>query len=157
VLTELWNMVIVNPLLNSLVFIYGLVGNYGVAILIFTVLIKLFTLPFSMQQQKAMKAQAAVQPELQALQKKHGKDKQRYQQEMMKLYKERGINPLGGCLPMLIPWPIFLAFYQSVSSVMSFRSTLCRLLPATCLSRRRSSGSTWRGLIPSTSCLRLLS
>jgi len=119
VLTALWNLIIVNPLLNLLVFIYSIVGNYGVAILLFTVFIKVVTLPFSMQQQKAMKKQAAVAPELEVLKKKYGKDQQKYQQEMMKIYKERGINPLGGCLPMLIPWPIFVAFYQSVQSVMS--------------------------------------
>lgn len=118
-LTDLWNLIIVNPMMNTLVFIYSLIGNYGIAILIFTILIKLITLPFSIQQMKAMKAQTAAQPELQALQKKYGKDQQRYQQEMMKLYKEKGINPLGGCLPMLIPWPLFLAFYQSVQSLMS--------------------------------------
>jgi YidC/Oxa1 family membrane protein insertase len=118
-LTQLFNLVIVNPLLNILVFIYSLIGNYGVAILIFTVLIKLVTLPFSVQQQKSMRNQQAVQPELAALQKKYAKDKEKLAQEQMKLYKEKGINPLGGCLPMLIPWPIFIAFYQSVQSVMS--------------------------------------
>lgn len=134
-LTDLWNLIIVNPMMNTLVFIYSLVGNYGIAILIFTLLIKGITLPFSLQQMKAMKAQTAAQPELQALQKKYGKDKQRYQQEMMKLYKEKGINPLGGCLPMLIPWPLFVAFYQSVQSLMStqpeqFMALSQHLLPA---------------------------
>lgn len=118
-ITELWNLLIVNPLLNTLVFIYSVVGSYGVAIIIFTLLMKLITLPFSLQQQRAMKAQAALAPEIQALQKKYAKDRERLSQEQMKLYKEKGINPLGGCLPMLIPWPLFIAFYQSVSSVMS--------------------------------------
>ena len=117
--TDLWNLVIVNPMMNILVFIYSLIGNYGVAIIIFTILLKLVTLPFSLQQMKSMKRQAEVQPEIQALQKKYGKDKEKLSQEQMKLYKERGINPLGGCLPMLIPWPLFLAFYQSVNTVMS--------------------------------------
>lgn len=118
-LTALWNALIVNPLLNTLVFIYSIVGNYGVAIIIFTILIKVVTLPFTLQQTKAMRKQAALQPELQALQKKYGKDKEKYAQAQMQLYKERGINPLGGCLPMLIPWPIFVAFYQSITNVMS--------------------------------------
>jgi YidC/Oxa1 family membrane protein insertase len=138
-------------MMNTLVFIYGLIGNYGVAILIFTVLIKLVTLPFSLQQQKAMKKQQAVQPELQALQKKYGKDKQRYQQEMMKLYKEKGINPLGGCLPMLIPWPLFLAFYQSVSSLMStqpeqFLSLSQHILPALATLVPVKEGFLWLNL-----------
>jgi YidC/Oxa1 family membrane protein insertase len=135
VLTDLWNLAIVNPMMNILVFIYSVVGNYGIAIIILTILLKLVTLPFSLQQTRSMKKQAELQPELQALQKKHGKDKEKLSQEQMKLYKERGINPLGGCLPMLIPWPLFLAFYQSVNTVMStqpeqFLELSKHLLPA---------------------------
>ncbi len=118
-ITEIWNLVIVNPMMNVLVFIYALVRNYGIAIIIFTVLLKLLTLPFSIQQTRSMKKQQEAAPALAALQKKYGKDRERMAQEQMKLYKERGINPLGGCLPMLIPWPLFIAFYQSVSSVIS--------------------------------------
>ncbi len=118
-LTDVWNMLIVNPMMNILVFIYGMVGNYGVAILIFTVLIKLATLPFTMQQQKAFKAQAGVAPKMEAIKKKYAKDPKKLQQAQLELYKTEGINPLSGCLPMLIPWPIFVAFYQSVQSVMT--------------------------------------
>lgn len=118
-MTEVWNLLIVNPMMNILVFIYSLVGNYGVAILIFTVLIKIATLPFTMQQQKAMKAQAGVAPKMEAIKKKYAKDPQKLQQAQLELYKTEHINPLSGCLPMLIPWPIFVAFYQSVQSVMT--------------------------------------
>lgn len=118
-LTELWNSLIFNPLLNTLVFIYKLVGSYGVAIIIFTILIKLITLPFTIQQQKAFKAQAAMAPELQALQKKYAKDPEKLRQEQARLYKESGVNPAGCLINMLIPWPFFLALYQSVSQVMS--------------------------------------
>lgn len=118
-LTDVWNLVIVNPIVNVLVFIYGLVGNYAIAILIFTVVIKMATLPFTMQQQKAMKAQAAVAPKMEAIKKKYAKDPQKLQQAQLELYKTEGINPLSGCLPMLIPWPIFVAVYQSVQSVIT--------------------------------------
>lgn len=118
-LTDVWNLLIVNPMVNILVFIYSLVGSYGVAILIFTVLIKLATLPFTMQQQKAMRAQAGVAPKMEAIKKKYAKDPQKLQQAQLELYKTEHINPLSGCLPMLIPWPIFVAFYQSVQSVMT--------------------------------------
>ena len=118
-LTDVWNLLIVNPMVNILVFIYSVVGNYGVAILIFTVLIKLVTLPFTMQQQKAMRAQAGVAPKMEAIKKKYAKDPQKLQQAQLELYKTEGINPLSGCLPMLIPWPLFVAFYQSVQSVMT--------------------------------------
>jgi len=124
VLTYLWNTLIFNPLLNILVFIYSLVGNYGIAIIVFTIFIKLLTLPFTMQQQKSFKAQAALAPELEKIKKKYGdkagrEDREKMAQEQMQLYKKYGINPLGGCLPMLIPWPLFLAFYQAVSQVMT--------------------------------------
>jgi YidC/Oxa1 family membrane protein insertase len=119
VITQIWNLVIVNPMMDVLVFIYSIVGNYGIAIIIFTFLLKLLTLPFSLQQLRSMRKQQEAAPELAALQKKYGKDRERMAQEQMKLYKEKGINPLGGCLPMLIPWPLFVAFYQSVSLVIS--------------------------------------
>ncbi len=123
-LTYLWNTLIFNPLLNILVFIYSVVGNYGIAIILFTIFIKLLTLPFTMQQQKAMKAQTALAPEIEKIKKKYAdkkgrEDREKMAQEQMQLYKKYGINPLGGCLPMLIPWPLFLAFYQAVSQVMT--------------------------------------
>ncbi len=120
ILAPIWNTFIFNPMVNILLFIYTLIGNYGIAIIIFTLLIRLITLPFYMQQQKAMKKQQDLlkSKEYQEMQKKYAKDKEKLAQEQMKLYREAGVNPLGGCLPALIPWPVLVGLYQSITMVM---------------------------------------
>ncbi|MDE3091250.1 MAG: membrane protein insertase YidC [Chloroflexota bacterium] len=120
-LAPLWNNLIFNPMVNVLLFIYTLVwSNFGIAIILFTLLIRAITLPFYGQQQKAMKKQQALMAskEWQEMQKKYAKDKEKLSQEQMKLYRENGVNPLGGCLPALIPWPIMIGLYQSITMVM---------------------------------------
>ena len=107
-------------MVNILLFIYVVIGNYGLAIILFTLLIRLVTLPFYGQQQKAMKKQQSLMAsqEWKDIQKKYAKDKEKLSQEQMKLYREAGVNPLGGCLPALIPWPIMIGLYQSITMVM---------------------------------------
>ncbi len=119
-LAPIWNTFIFNPMVNILLFIYYLIGNYGIAIILFTLLIRLITLPFYATQQKAMKKQQALMQgkEWQEMQKKYAKDKEKLSQEQMRLYREAGVNPLGGCLPALIPWPIMIGLYQSITMVM---------------------------------------
>jgi YidC/Oxa1 family membrane protein insertase len=115
----IWNNVIFNPLLNALVLITTVLGgNYGLAIIAFTILIRLITMPFTVKQLRASQSMAKLQPQVKALQKKYAKDKEKLSQETMKLYKETGANPLGGCLPALIPWPIMIALYQSILQMM---------------------------------------
>ncbi len=119
-LAPIWNTFVFNPMVNLLLFIYVLIGNYGVAIIIFTLIIRLITLPFYATQQKAMRKQQALtqSKEWQDMQKKYAKDKEKLAQEQMRLYREAGVNPVGGCLPALIPWPILIALYQSITLVM---------------------------------------
>ncbi len=119
-LAPIWNTVVFDPMVNLLLFIYYLIGNYGLAIIIFTLLIRLITLPFYATQQKAMRKQQELtkSKEWQDMQKKYAKDKEKLAQEQMRLYREAGVNPLGGCLPALIPWPILIALYQSITMVM---------------------------------------
>ncbi|MBI3742532.1 MAG: membrane protein insertase YidC [Chloroflexi bacterium] len=119
-LAPIWNTFIFNPMVNLLLWIYTVVGNYGIAIILFTLLIRLITLPFYAQQQKAMKKQQALLQgkEYKEMQKKYAKDKEKLAQEQMKLYRANGVNPLGGCLPALIPWPVLIALYQSITMVM---------------------------------------
>jgi YidC/Oxa1 family membrane protein insertase len=119
-LAPVWNTFIFNPMVNILLFIYALIGNFGIAIILFTLLIRALTLPFYGQQQKAMKKQQALMAskEWQDMQKKYAKDKEKLSQEQMRLYREAGVNPLGGCLPALIPWPIMIGLYQSIIMVM---------------------------------------
>ena len=119
-IAPVWNMFIFNPMVNVLLFIYTLIGNFGIAIILFTLLIRFITLPFYGVQQKAMKKQQMLtaSKEWQEMQKKYAKDKEKLSQEQMRLYRENGVNPLGGCLPALIPWPIMIGLYQSITMVM---------------------------------------
>lgn len=100
--------------------IYNLVANYGLAIIIFTVLIKLILLPLNVRSQKAMKKQQAIQPVLAKLQEKYKNDQEKLQREMMKLYKDNNISMTGGCLPMLIQMPILIGLYQVIQKPLSF-------------------------------------
>lgn len=106
----------VNLFLNLLLFIYKIVGNFGVAIIIFTVLIKLLTHPLMQSQIKSSKAMAELQndPDYLYMMEKYKNDKERLAQEQMKLYKEKGVNPTASCLPTLIQLPIIFALYQAV-------------------------------------------
>ena len=100
--------------------IYNLVQNYGVAIILFTVVVKLLLLPLNIKSQKAMKKQQKIQPILAELQKKYANDQQKLQQEMMKLYKENNVSMTGGCLPMLIQMPILIALYQAIQKPLTY-------------------------------------
>ena len=94
-----------------LAWLYGLVGNYGVSIIILTVLIRVILLPLGVKQIKSMQAMQAIQPKVKELQKKYKNNKQKAQEETMKLYRESGVNPLGGCLPLLLQFPILISMY----------------------------------------------
>jgi YidC/Oxa1 family membrane protein insertase len=110
--------VICLPMLWLMRFFHGFVANWGLAIILLTVLVKLITLPLTHKQYKSMAAMKAVQPQLKALQEKHKDDKVRLQQEMMKLYKEHKVNPLAGCLPMFLMMPIYFALYRTIYSAV---------------------------------------
>jgi YidC/Oxa1 family membrane protein insertase len=110
---------------NILLWIYDLLGNgphmFGVAIILFTILIRLVTWPLNAQQ---LKGQAAMQDmnndkEWIAIQKKYAKDKEKLAQEQMRVYREKGINPFGSCLPTLIQFPIIIALYQSITRALA--------------------------------------
>ncbi len=89
-------------------------NSWGWAIIVFTLGIKLVTLPLTLKQLQSTKATQELQPKIAELQQKYGKDKAKLQEEQMKLYKEAGVNPLGGCLPLIIQMPILFALYQSM-------------------------------------------
>lgn len=84
---------------------------YGLSIILFTIIIRLILLPLNLKQMKSQAAMQQVQPEVKKLQEKYKNDPQKSQQEMMKLYKEKGVNPMGGCLPLIIQLPILWALY----------------------------------------------
>ena len=99
------------PLFALLDWLHGLVGNWGVAIILLTVLVKLVLYPLSSASYKSMANMRRVAPQMKRLQERYADDRQKLSQEMMGLYKKEGVNPLGGCLPMLLPMPIFIALY----------------------------------------------
>ena len=86
-------------------------GNYGVAIILLTVLVKLVLLPLTIKQTRSMIAMQKIQPEIKKLQEKYKDDKEKLSQEMMKFYKENKVNPLGGCLPLILQLPVFFALF----------------------------------------------
>ena len=105
---------LLNAIGAVLAWIYGFVGNYGLSIIILTILIKLVLLPLGIKQIKSMQAMQAIQPKVKEIQKKYKGNKQRVQEETMKLYKDAGVNPLGGCLPLLLQFPILIAMYAVI-------------------------------------------
>lgn len=92
----------------------GIPYSFGFAIILFTLVIKLVTLPLTLQQLRASRAMQELQPELQKLQKKYKGDKEKMAQAQMELYKEHGVSPVGGCLPMLVQFPIWIALYRAL-------------------------------------------
>lgn len=106
------------PMLSTLQWFYGLIPNWGVAIVLLTLLVKLLTLPLTQKQYKSMAAMRAIQPELKALQEKFKDDRMRLQQEMMALYKVHGVNPLAGCLPVLMMMPVYISLYRTIGQAV---------------------------------------
>lgn len=114
-MAEIWNTGILEPILNVLIALSTALGNnFGLSIIALTVVVRLILFPLTVRQTRSTKAMQALQPKMQELQKKYGRNQQKLQQETMKLYKEAGINPLGCMWPMLIQFPIWIALYQSI-------------------------------------------
>jgi len=119
-MAELWNLIILNPMLNGLIALSSVLGgSFGLAIIALTVIVRLILLPLTLKQLKSTKALQGMQPKIQELQKKYGKNQQKLQQEMMKLYKEAGVNPLGCIWPMLVQFPVWIALYQSIMRALA--------------------------------------
>lgn len=91
-----------------------LFGSYGLAILVVTVIIRFLTLPLMIKQLKTSKKMQEIQPEMLKIREKHKNNQQKMQEEMMKLYQKHDVNPLNGCLPILVQMPILIAFYQAI-------------------------------------------
>lgn len=107
---------IARPLLFIMQTSYSVVGNWGFAIILLTLIVRLCVLPFNIMSFRSMKAMQKVQPAIQALREKYKEDPMRLNQEMMAVMKENGANPVGGCLPMLLQIPIFFALYRVIGS-----------------------------------------
>lgn len=110
----MWDFII-NPFVTTLTFLYSILGqNIVLTIVVFTVLVRLLTYPLTIQQQRSSKAMQQLQPELKKLQDKYKDNREKLAQEQMALYKTYGINPLGGCLPLVVQLPIMLGLYQAI-------------------------------------------
>ncbi len=124
----MWDL-FVSLFINVLLWIYDVIGhNFGIAIILFTILIRIVTWPLNAQQMKGAKAMQDLQndKDWQAIQKKYAKDREKLAQEQMRVYREKGINPFASCLPTLIQFPIIIALYQSI--IRSLASTPLDLL-----------------------------
>jgi YidC/Oxa1 family membrane protein insertase len=116
----LWQTLVVWPLAKALLWLdtwlasWGIRYHWGWAIILFTVIVKLVTFPLTLSQMRGMQAQKELQPKIQELQKKYGKDRDKISQEQMKLYKEAGVNPLSGCLPLVIQMPVLFGLYAAL-------------------------------------------
>ena len=111
-----WFGFIGKPLLWLLLKFHELFGNWGISIVLLTILVKAATIYWTTKSMRSMKAMAVLAPQMKSLQEKYKDDKQRLQIETMALYKQHGANPLSGCLPMLLQMPIWLALYRMLSS-----------------------------------------
>jgi YidC/Oxa1 family membrane protein insertase len=109
------------PLLFVLKFIFQYVHNYGIAIIILTILIKIIFWPLGNKSYKSMKEMQKLQPKMQELRQKYKDDKPRLSQETMALYKTHKVNPLGGCLPILIQIPVFFGLYKVLLYAIELR------------------------------------
>jgi YidC/Oxa1 family membrane protein insertase len=105
----------------ALPLMYTVISNYGVVIILFSLIIKIITMPLSLKSFKSMQAMKDLQPKIEELKKKHQKNPQAMNQEMMKLYKKHGVNPLSGCLPILLQMPLLFAMFSVFQATILLR------------------------------------
>lgn len=116
----MWQTLVVWPLAKALIWIdswlesMNVPYHWGFAIILFTLIVKALTFPLTLSQIRGMQAQKELQPKIQELQKKYGKDREKLSQEQMKLYQEAGVNPLSGCLPLIVQMPILFGLYAAL-------------------------------------------
>ena len=117
---EIWDLVILNPMINVLIMLSSyLFNSFGLTIIVLTIIIRGAMYPLTRKQLQASKAMQSMQSQVAEIRKKYEKDKQKAAQEQMRLYKESGMNPLGCLVPMLIQMPIWIALYQSIIRVLA--------------------------------------
>jgi YidC/Oxa1 family membrane protein insertase len=116
-----WFYFITKPMFVAMDFFFRLLGNFGLAILMVTVLVKVIFFPLANKAYASMAKMKAVQPQMMALRERYANDKAKQQQELMELYKREKINPLGGCLPIVIQIPVFFALYKVLFVTIEMR------------------------------------
>jgi YidC/Oxa1 family membrane protein insertase len=116
-----WFEWFMKPIFSLLNWLYAQIGNFGVAIICLTLIVRLLMFPIAQKQFRSFAAMRVMQPKMKALQERHKDDKPRLQQEMLKLYQEEKVNPMAGCLPILIQIPIFYALYKVLMLAVEMR------------------------------------
>ncbi|BDV41081.1 membrane protein insertase YidC [Geotalea uraniireducens] len=116
-----WFAVLAKPLLHTLKFFYRYTGNYGLAIIIITVIIKILFYPLTHASYKSMKEMQKLQPKMNQLREKYKNDREAMNKAMMELYQTHKVNPLGGCLPMIVQIPVFFALYKALMYSIELR------------------------------------
>ena len=116
-----WFYFLTKPFFYALNWLYGILGNFGLAIMALTVGIKALFFPLANKSYKSMSQMKALQPEMVRLREKHGADRTKLNQEMMTLYKERKVNPAAGCLPIIVQIPVFFALYKTLIVTIEMR------------------------------------
>jgi YidC/Oxa1 family membrane protein insertase len=116
-----WFYFLTKPIFFVLDFFFGLLGNFGLAILLLTVIVKLIFFPLANKSYKSMTAMKKLQPQMMALREKYGEDRQALNQAMMELYKREKVNPVSGCLPIVIQIPVFFALYKVLFVTIEMR------------------------------------
>lgn len=116
----LFNLIFTFPILNGLLLLYRLFGDFGLSIIVLTIIIKLILFPLTLQQLKSMKATQALQPQMAELKKKYAKDQQAQALATQALYKEYGVNPIAGCLPLLVQLPVLYGLFNAFNNVLRY-------------------------------------
>lgn len=121
IITYGWTDFLAKPLLTLLNWLFAFSGNWGVAIILMTVLLKIVLWPLSQKSYKSMNQMKKIQPLMARIREQHKDDRQQMNQEMMRLYKTYKVNPMGGCLPMVVQLPVFIGLYQALLGAIELR------------------------------------
>ena len=146
-----WTGIIALPFLKLLKLFYRIAPNYGLAIILLTVVVRLVTLPMSIKGQRSMMKMQRLQPQIERIREKHKDDQERLNREMVDLYKRNHVNPLGGCLPMAVQLPVFFGLYEALLNAIELRHApfvgwIADLSAPDCLHL------SWIPLLPFTEC-----
>jgi YidC/Oxa1 family membrane protein insertase len=146
-----WTSMIALPFLKLLKLFYRIAPNYGLAIILLTIVVRLLTLPMSIKGQRSMMKMQRLAPQVERIREKHKEDQERLNREMVDLYKRNHVNPLGGCLPMAVQLPVFFGLYEALLNAIELRHApfvgwIKDLSAPDCLH------VSWIPLLPMTSC-----
>jgi YidC/Oxa1 family membrane protein insertase len=131
---------------TALAAIYGVVGDYGSSIILLTFAVRLVLLPLTIKQTKSMRAMQKLGPEQRRIQQKHKGDRQKANEELMKLYKEQGVNPFGGCAPLLLQFPVLIALYWVIRRPLEYMQGIAEWALPQALQDHPLQVQQWLGL-----------